>query len=93
MCTKLSDALKDDKTNLWSFSRIAGAVLLVWVISVASYLLFTHGDISANVVSLMEAFIVFAGGSYGANKGISHFSRLSSNIPLPTSNKEDEVEA
>ena len=91
--TKLSDVLKDDKTHMWSFSRIAGGVLLLWVFIVATCFVWFKGDITSNVVHVIEVFMTFAGGIYGANKGISHFSKLGSSIPLPTSNKEDEVEA
>lgn len=87
--SKFSDAFKDDKTLMWSFSRLTGAVLLVWVFVVSSWLIYNNGDISANVVSLINTFVLFAGGAYGVNKGVSHFSRYT-----PTfQSEEDEYEA
>ena len=89
----ISDALKDDKTHMWSFSRLAGAILLIWVFIVSSTLVYFKGDITTNIVHVIELFMLFAGAAYGVNKGVSHFSKLDT-IPTPDIlNQEDDVEA
>lgn len=95
MLFKISSALKDDKTQMWSFSRISGAVSLVWVFVVATVFVYLRGDVPTNITHVMELFMTFAGAAYGVNKGVSHFSKLgSTSIPIPEiPTKEDDVEA
>lgn len=73
--TSWLDPFKDDRTNQWSFSRISGAVLLVWVVVVASVLIYKSGTVTTQVYQLMALFVGYTTAAYGLNKGISHFGR------------------
>lgn len=73
--TSWLDPFKDDRTNQWSFSRVSGAVLLVWVVVVASVLIYKSGTVTTQVYQLMALFVGYTTAAYGLNKGISHFSR------------------
>ena len=73
--TSWLDPFRDDQTKQWSFSRVSGAVVLLWVCVVASVLIYKNGTISTNVYQLMALFVGYTTAAYGLNKGISHFSR------------------
>lgn len=75
MKTYWYDAFKDDQTKQWSFSRVSGAVVLLWVCIVASILIYKQGTISTQVYQLMALFVGYTTAAYGLNKGISHFGR------------------
>ena len=73
--TSWLDPFKDDQTKQWSFSRVSGAAVLLWVCVVASLLIYKTGTIPVSVYQLMALFVGYTTAAYGFNKGISHFSR------------------
>lgn len=77
----LKDQLKDDKTKQWSFARISAAVVMVWVMGMATWLILSKGDVATNTTGLLKVLIAYVAGAYGINKGISHFSPFNSSMP------------
>ena len=71
----LFDVFKDDQTKQWSFSRISGAILLVWVLYFATTVVASKGTVSDELYKVFALFIGYTTAAYGLNKGISHFSR------------------
>jgi len=74
--TSLLDTFKDDKTRMWSFSRISGAFVLAWVVVVCTCLIWMDKTVSTNIYKLAVLFVGYSASAYGINKGFSHFSRL-----------------